>query len=180
MQNETTKAVIQDVVDSSHKGVESLTRRSFIGISSLAIAGACLFRPARMWAAARHMKVDSKAFLTDFKPSVGFVEFRNSETIVGGYRVEWWEKNFGLPLTINYAPAIHNSIRSFKKVFEEHIRKGKFGMRLKRIHIRRYWRLPVPKELAQMWHLRMKCVVRWRQNFRRNILMSMETVKLQH
>ncbi len=131
MQNETTKAVIQDVVDSSHKGVESLTRRSFIGISSLAIAGAYLFRPARMWAAARHMKVDSKAFLTDFKPSVGFVEFRNSETIVGGYRVEWWEKNFGLPLTINYAPAIHNSIRSFKKVFEEHYPQGEIRYAVK-------------------------------------------------
>lgn len=48
-----------------------------------------------------------------------FVNLDGSEAVLAGYPVSWWDKHFGLPLHIYYAPMIRENTKAFRRVFDE-------------------------------------------------------------
>jgi diaminopimelate decarboxylase len=53
-----------------------------------------------------------------------FINLEGYEAILAGYPVSWWDKHYGLPLHIHYAPQIKSNVKAFRNVFDELYPKG--------------------------------------------------------
>lgn len=101
-----------------------LSRRSFVKLSAAGIAASTLSRPGSLFASVERMWADQKAFVPTSGAPEGLILQQDGSIRVCGYPVRWWEKQFGLPLCINYAPDIRQSLQDFKSVFQKHYPEG--------------------------------------------------------
>ena len=108
-----------------------LSRRSFFKLSAAGVAAYTLSGPGNLFASVERMWADQKAFVPGKAPQGGLIRRENGTMRVCGYPVRWWEKQFGLPLCINYAPEISRRLENFKSVFQKRYPEGEIRYAVK-------------------------------------------------
>ena len=100
-----------------------MKRRNFIKVAAAGAACAALTTLNTKTGRAEP-KNDADAFQPQTIKGRNFIDMSGREAVIAGYPVSWWDKHFGLPLHIHYAPVIRDNTKAFQEVFKKRYPKG--------------------------------------------------------
>ena len=91
-----------------------MERRDFFRLAALGASGAAL--PFASPAIARAAP-DAQAFQPARAAAHQYIHLDRSETVIAGYPLSWWEKNYGVPLHVHHGPTLQANVKAFRAVF---------------------------------------------------------------
>jgi len=102
----------------------NISRRTLIKLLAVGIITVGIVSAVKLVDFNRKTKnAEETTFLNSGK-TTDFITQRDGDILIAGKPAGWWADNFGLPLSINYAPNIRKNIQNFKNVFKKYYPKA--------------------------------------------------------